>query len=72
MTLLADLNESDLDAPLAIPERSVLFSLQPQGVGASHQESLISLLMRTSHAHAVSPRLLIRKVLAESPRISLA
>lgn len=65
MSFIADLDETDLGAPMAMPARSVLFSLQPQGVGAAHQESLLSLLVRTSHAHAVSPRLLIRDVFAQ-------
>lgn len=46
-------------------ERSKLFLLQPIGDGTVKQESLLSFLMRTSHAHAVNPRLLIKKVLAQ-------
>lgn len=65
MNILADIDESDFGTPMATSARSVLFSLQPRGVGATRQESLLSLLMRTSRAHAVSPRLLIRDVFAQ-------
>jgi len=49
---------SDVLAPL----RSRLHRLPPQGGGTPSQESMISLLVRTSRAHAVSPRQLIRQV----------
>ncbi len=58
----ADVVELDFSSESVIPERSVLFSLQPIGIGTPHQESLLSLLVRTSHAHAVNPRLLIREI----------
>lgn len=48
--------------PPHVPPRSALFSLFPTGIGTLHQESLLSLLVRTSHAHAVNPRLLIREI----------
>lgn len=54
--------EPDFLSEIAIPERSALFSLQPVGIGTPNQESLLSLLVRTSYAHAVNPRLLIREV----------
>jgi len=49
--------------PVHVPPRSALFSLSPIGVGTPHQESLLSLLVRTSRAHAVSPRHLVGEVL---------
>jgi hypothetical protein len=52
--------------PPLISPRSVLFSLPPSGVGTPHQESLLSLLVRTSRAHGVSPRLLIKEVLGSA------
>lgn len=58
----ADVVEMDFSSEIAIPERSMLFSLQPIGVGTPHQESLLSFLVRISHAHAVNPRLLIREI----------
>jgi transposase-like protein len=58
----ADVEEMDFSSEIVIPERSTLFSLQPIGVGTPHQESLLSFLVRTSHAHAVNPRLLIREI----------
>lgn len=66
MSLLTNFDETDFEAPRGLPARSVLFSLQPHGVGTAQQESLISLLVRTSHAHGVNPRLLIKEVLAKS------
>lgn len=57
----ADVVEMDFSSEIVIPERSMLFSLQPIGVGTPHQESLLSFLVRVSHAHAVNPRLLIRE-----------
>lgn len=46
----------------AVPPRSRLFSLSPVGICTAEQESLISLLVRTAHAHSVSPRELISRV----------
>lgn len=57
--------------PPHVPPRSVLFSLSPKGVGTPDQESLLSFLVRTSRAHAVSPRRLISEVFgAVDPAIS--
>lgn len=57
--------------PVHVPPRSALFSLSPIGVGTPHQESILSLLVRTSRAHAVSPRHLVGEVLgAADPAIS--
>lgn len=54
-----------------MPPRSALFSLSPIGVGTPYQESLLSFLVRTSRAHAVSPRRLISEVFgAVDPAIS--
>lgn len=62
-----DLSEWD---EAAIPRRSGLFRLEPQGLGTSRQESLLSYLIRVSHAHGVNPRLLVKYFLAERhPRI---
>lgn len=64
-------NALDLQRPPHVPPRSALFSLSPTGVGTPHQESLLSLLVRTSRAHAVSPRRLISEVFgAVDPAIS--
>lgn len=54
--------ELDLRSAVDIPPRSVLFSLSPADVGTPHQESLLSLLIKTSRAHSVSPRRLIGEV----------
>jgi hypothetical protein len=56
------LDDALIYQPPLISPRSVLFSLPPSGVGTPHQESLLSLLVRTSRAHGVSPRLLIKEV----------
>ncbi|MFA6313963.1 MAG: TniQ family protein [Sterolibacterium sp.] len=58
-------NEFDFSQAPAMPPRSVLFSLAPMGEGTAQQESLLSLIVRTSHAHAVSPRQLIARVFVE-------
>ncbi|MHB9100949.1 MAG: TniQ family protein [Sulfuricella sp.] len=64
-------NALDHQPPPNVPPRSALFSLSPTGVGTQHQESLLSLLVRTSQAHAVSPRRLISEVFgAVDPSIS--
>jgi transposase len=62
MSHCADVVEPIFSSDIAIPDRSMLFALQPVGIGTPHQESLLSLLVRTSHAHAVNPRLLIREI----------
>ncbi len=66
MKNMTELDESELfmlDIP--IPPRSRLFSLPVAGIGSPMQESLISLLVRTSRAHAVNPRSLIGKIFGE-------
>lgn len=62
MNLFIDIEDALDCQPPHVPPRSVLFSLFPTGVGTPHQESLLSLLVRTSRAHAVNPRLLIREI----------
>jgi len=62
MSPFMDLDNALVYKPPLIPPRSVLFSLSPAGVGTPQQESLLSLLVRTSRAHNVSPRLLIKEV----------
>ena len=57
-----DVVEMDFSLEIVIPERSMLFSLQPIGIGTPHQESMLSFLVRTCRAHAVNPRLLIREI----------
>lgn len=63
---------TDLDlGTVPIPPRSILFCLSPGGVGTPKQESLRSLLIRISRAHAVSPRHLIGQVFGSAePAIS--
>ncbi|GAB1414095.1 MAG: TniQ family protein [Anaerolineae bacterium] len=58
----------DEDSQLAVyvPPRSVLFSLPPAGFGTPRQEGLLSLIVRTSRAHAVSPRRLIGTVFGKA------
>src|SRR5215470_9183938 len=46
-----------------IPERSVLFSLEPVGVGTPWVESLTSYIARLAAAHAVFPGVLMNKLL---------
>ncbi|MEZ5616436.1 MAG: TniQ family protein [Rhodocyclaceae bacterium] len=58
--------DEDSQAAVYIPPRSVLFSLSPVGIGTPQQESLLSLLVRTSRAHAVSPRHLVGKVFGKA------
>lgn len=68
-----DISSGDpFDLPVqTMPPRSRLFSLQPMGAGTPHQESLISLIVRTAYAHSVNPRELIGKVFPEvEPAIS--
>lgn len=69
-SLMGDFEEA-LGPPSQIPLRSALFSLSPTGVGMPYQESILSLLVRTSRAHAVNPRRLIGEVFgAGNPAIS--
>ncbi len=71
MSSFVDLDDALVYQPPLIPPRSVLFSLAPSGVGTPDQESLLSLLVRTSRAHGVSPRKLVSDVLgAEDIAIS--
>ena len=56
----------DLKGSITTPARSRLFSLAPEGVGTPDQEGLLSLLVRTCHAHAVNPRLVIRDIFPEA------
>lgn len=56
----------DLQRSVTAPARSRLFSLDPKGVGTPDQEGLLSLLVRTCHAHAVNPRLVIRDIFPEA------
>src|SRR5713101_1567284 len=46
-----------------IPERSVLVSLEPVGVGTPWVESLTSYITRLASAHAVFPGVLMNKVI---------
>jgi len=46
-----------------IPERSVLFSLEPVGVGTPWVESLTSYIARLASAHAVFPGVFMNKLL---------
>ena len=55
----------DLQRSITTPARSKLFSLASDGTGTPDQEGLLSLLVRTCHAHAVNPRLLIRYIFPE-------
>lgn len=66
MSPFMDLDDALVYQPPLISPRSVLFSLPSSGVGTPHQESLLSLLVRTSRAHGVSPRLLIKEVLGSA------
>ncbi len=54
--------EWDLTLP-SIPERSVLFSLEPVGLGTPWVESLTSYIARLASAHAVFPGVLMNKLL---------
>jgi len=56
----------DLQRAITTPARSRLFLLAPEGVGTPNQEGLLSLLVRTCHAHAVNPRLVIRDIFPEA------
>ena len=70
MSALSDLDEALAYRSPLISARSQLFSLAPSGVGTPYQESLISLLVRTSRAHSVSPRRLIAEVFGRDPIVS--
>jgi len=54
--------EWNLTSP-PIPERSVLFALEPVGVGTPWVESLTSYIARLAHAHTVFPGVLMNKLL---------
>lgn len=54
-------DDIDFGPAPVIPSRSVLFALSPLGTGTSDQESLVSLIIRTSRAHLLNPRHLIAK-----------
>ncbi|WP_319240212.1 TniQ family protein [uncultured Propionivibrio sp.] len=56
----------DFQLSVNVPPRSRLFSLAPGGAGTPDQEGLLSLLIRTCHAHAVNPRLVIRDIFSEA------
>lgn len=56
----------DFQLSVNVPPRSRLFFLAPGGAGTPDQEGLLSLLVRTCHAHAVNPRLVIRDILPEA------
>lgn len=62
MSSILDLDVSWMKEDVPAPSRSRLYRLSVQGGGTPLQESLISLLVRTSRAHSVSPRRLIRQV----------
>lgn len=55
----SDAGDLDLCVPPEFPLRSRLFSLAPYGTGTADQEGLLSLIVRTCHAHAVNPRRMI-------------
>ena len=57
--LSSDSDDLDLCLTSDIPLRSRLFSLAPDGSGSTDQEGLLSLIVRTCHAHAVNPRRMI-------------
>lgn len=55
----SDADDLDLCVAPELPLRSRLFSLAPCGTGTPDQEGLLSLIVRTCHAHAVNPRRMI-------------
>lgn len=57
--LLSNFDDLELCVAPDLPLRSRLFSLAPYGTGTPDQEGLLSLIVRTSHAHAVNPRRMI-------------
>lgn len=57
--LLSDPDDLELCLVSDFPLRSRLFSLAPCGTGTPEQEGLLSLIVRTCHAHAVNPRRMI-------------
>lgn len=56
----------DFRLSVNVPARSRLFSLAPWGASTPDQEGLLSLVVRTCHAHAVNPRLVIRDIFPEA------
>lgn len=60
------------DVPtIAMPPRSRLVSLAPQGVGTANCESLISYLVRLAGAHVVRPNVLVKNIIVPLTDISL-
>ena len=57
--LFSDFDDLDLCVTPEVPLRSRLFSLAAYGTGTPDQEGLLSLIVRTCHAHAVNPRRMI-------------
>ena len=55
--------EWNLELP-PIPSRSILYLLEPVGIGTPLVESLTSYIMRLAEAHCVFPGILMRKVIA--------
>lgn len=53
------------DPVIPIPPRTRLHALIPAGLGTPMQESLLSFVVRTAHAHAVNPRRLVMTVFPE-------
>lgn len=51
-----------LDGDTPMPARSLLYSLEPIGVGTTASEGMISYVLRLAEGYSVSPRRLIRKV----------
>lgn len=58
----SDSDDLDLCVAPNLPLRSRLFSLAPYGTGTPDQEGLLSLIVRTCHAHAVNPRRMITAI----------
>jgi hypothetical protein len=66
MNIFDDFNNLPEFAELSNPPgRSRLFSLVPARLGQPMQESLLSFLIRTSRAHSVNPRRLVKEVLVD-------
>lgn len=55
-----------VDPVIPIPPRTRLYALTPVGLGTPMQESLLSFVVRTAHAHSVNPRRLIATVFSEA------
>lgn len=50
--------------PLPMPPRTILYALDPIGVGTPQVESLTSYITRLAEAHGVFPGLLVSKMIA--------